>query len=158
QGETDLMNVLFGNILTVNSRQLWETLAVGLPAIAVVLGFFRLFLFTAFDAEMASALGIRSAAWQAFFYLILGSVIVTGIRISGALLTFAYLVIPAYCGLRLSRNMKGVVLWSLAIGPLTTFFGLWASFLFDLPTGPTITALLVAISLAVIAVKNAPRL
>jgi iron/zinc/copper transport system permease protein len=158
QGEVDLMNVLFGNILTVNSRQLWETLAVGIPSIFIVLFFLRSFLFTAFDGEMASALGIRSGRWQAFFYLILGSVIVSGIRISGALLTFAYLVIPAYCGLRLSRTVKGVVAWSLGIGPVATFLGLWASFLFDLPTGPTITALLVVFSLFVIATKSAARL
>jgi len=158
QGEVDLMNVLFGNILTVSSKQLWETLAVGLPAIVAVLYFLRSFVFTAFDAEMASALGIRSGAWQALFYLILGSVIVTGIRMSGALLTFAYLVIPAYCGLRLSRTLKGVVAWSMVIGPVATFFGLWASFLFDLPTGPTITAILVTTALSVIGAKNLARL
>jgi len=158
QGEVELMNVLFGNILTVSARQLWETLAVAVPSVVVVLGFMRSFVFTAFDAEMASALGIRSGAWQAFFYLILGSVIVSGIRISGALLTFAYLVIPAYCGLRLSRSVRGVVAWSLVIGPVATFVGLWASFSLDLPTGPTITALLVLVALGAITAGRMGRL
>lgn len=142
-GEVDLMNVLFGNILTVNNHQLGEAIVVGVPATAIILFFFRSFLFTAFDSEMASTCGFSSGLWQSVFYLLLGGVIVTGIRISGALLTFAYLVIPAYCGLRLSQSMKGVVFYSLVIGPVTTFLGLWASFSWDLPTGPTITAILV---------------
>ena len=151
-GEVDLMNVLFGNILTVNNTQLTEALIVGIPTAGTLLLFFRSFLFTAFDSEMASTCGIAAPRWQALFYFFLGAVIVTGIRISGALLTFAYLVIPAYCGLRLSRSMKGVVLAAVIIGPLATFFGLWASFSWDLPTGPAITAILVVMALVSIAI------
>jgi zinc transport system permease protein len=154
QGEVDLMNVLFGNILTVNHRQLFEALAVAIPSFAVILIFFRHFLFTAFDTEMASACGIHAGVWQTLFYLILGSLIVTGIRTSGAMLTFAYLVIPGYCGLRLSRTMKGVAIISALIGPVCTFFGLWISFAHDLPTGPSITALLVIAALLCLGVDS----
>lgn len=147
QGEVDLMNVLFGNILTVSHHQLLEVLAVAIPSFAAIILFFRHFLFTAFDSEMASACGINSGIWHTLFYLILGSLIVTGIRMSGAMLTFAYLVIPGYCGLRLSRSMKGVAIISALIGPICTFLGLWISFANDLPTGPSITALLVIAAL-----------
>jgi ABC-type Mn2+/Zn2+ transport system permease subunit len=147
QGETDLMNVLFGNILTVNRRQLIETFAVALPCVLVTAVFFRMFMFTAFDREMASACGIKSDLWQAVYFLMLGTVIVVGIRMSGALLTFAYLVIPAYVGLRLSRSLKGVVAWGLLLGPVSTFLGLWLSFAKDLPTGPSVTIILVGFGL-----------
>jgi ABC-type Mn2+/Zn2+ transport system permease subunit len=156
-GEVDLMNVLFGNILTVNDRQLWESLVVSIPSVAVLLFFFRFFIFTSFDPEMASTSGVSTNFWQSLFYFMLGSVIVVGIRMSGALLTFSYLVIPAYCGLRLSKKMKWVVAWSIFLGPVATFLGLWVSFSKDLPTGPAITAVLVAmagLSLAVARIKN----
>jgi len=146
-GEVDLMNVLFGNILTVNDQQLWQSFFVSIPAVAAILFFFRFFLFTSFDPEMASTSGVSSTFWQGLFYLMLGAVIVVGIRMSGALLTFAYLVIPAYCGLRFSRNLKKTVAWSLLIGPIATFLGLWVSFAKDLPTGPSVTAVLVVFAL-----------
>jgi zinc transport system permease protein len=145
-GEVDLMNVLFGNILTVNDHQLWESVWVAVPTVAFILFFFRFFVFTSFDPEMASTIGVSTSFWQASFYLMLGAVIVVGIRMSGALLTFSYLVIPAYCGLRISKKMKWVAAWSVVIGPTATFLGLWISFAHDLPTGPTITAVLVAIA------------
>jgi zinc transport system permease protein len=143
QGEAELLNVLFGNILTVNSRQLWEAAASAILIIGTLVIFFRNFLFTAFDSEMAMSCGISTRLWQSLFYLMLGLSIVVGIRISGAMLTFAYLVIPAYAGLRLSRSVRGVLFWSVLIGPISTFLGLWISFANDLPTGPSITAVLV---------------
>jgi len=89
QGEVDLMNVLFGNILTVNQRQLTETAFVAIPSAVILILILSAFyfIFTAFDREMASACGIRADLWQALYFLMLGSVIVVGIRMSGALLT-----------------------------------------------------------------------
>jgi ABC-type Mn2+/Zn2+ transport system permease subunit len=154
QGETEIMNVLFGNILTVNARQLWEAFGVGIATFLCLVVFFRSLLFSAFDPEMAMTCGLNSALWQALFYVMLGAEIVVGIRMSGALPTFAYLVIPAYAGLRLSRRMSGVVLWSVVVGPISTFIGLWLSFNYDLPTGPTITETLVAAGILSIAACN----
>ncbi len=146
-GEVDLLNVLFGNILTVNKTQLLESLLVSVVCLACCGLFFKSIFFTSFDYEMAKAIGVNTLLWTVLFYFLLGFQIVTSIRLSGALLSFAYLVIPAYCGLRLANSMRNVVITSLLIGPISTFVGLWFSFNFDLPTGASMTAALVIAAL-----------
>lgn len=142
-GEVDLLNILFGNILTVNQVQLYEAIIISTLSILTCGLFFRKIFFTSYDYEMAKAIGIKTLNWTLLFYLFLGLQIVTGIRLSGALLCFAYLVIPAYCGLRIARSIKTVLFLSMLIGPISTFIGLTISFNYDLPTGATITAVLV---------------
>ena len=141
-GETELLNVMFGNILTVHSEDLIKVGITSGLTFATVMFFFRCFLFVSFDPEMAAISGMKASLWHSIFYILLGVMIVVGIQLSGALLTFSYLILPAYVGLKLSKSLKGAVAWSLTLGPIATFFGLWLSFVYDLPSGPSITAVL----------------
>ena len=141
-GESELLNVMFGNILTVHNEDILKASLASGVTLGLLLLFFRSFLFVAFDSEMALISGIKTNIWTSLFYILLGVMVVVGIQLCGALLTFAYLILPAYTGLKLTRSLKGAVALSLVLGPIATFLGLWASFAGDLPSGPAITVVL----------------
>lgn len=140
QGEAHLLDVLSGNILTVNPAQLWW--AAGLCVLAVVLHqlFHKQFLFSAFDADTAQTSGFRVAWWDLFFFLLLGVVVALSIRLAGTLLVFGFLVLPALTGLALSRHLSGIYLIAVGSAMVATVAGLYLSFRMDLPSGPAIVA------------------
>jgi ABC-type Mn2+/Zn2+ transport system permease subunit len=140
QGEGHMLDVLSGDILTVTMSQVWMMIAFGLAAIAIHSLFLKQFLFSAFDAETAQASGIRSAAWDLFFFVILGVVISLSIRLAGTLLTFAFLVMPAVTALLFTQRTGRIFLVAIGAACIATIVGLSLSVKMDVPSGPAIAA------------------
>ena len=142
RGEADILNILFGNILTVPSSLLW--------LMAGVFGFLSLlqylaskeFLISAYDPDMGRALGIPVGIWNMVFYGSLGLAVAVAIRAVGALLTFTLLVAPGACALCLTESLGRAFKIALFLGLIVAAGGIMISYQFDLPTSPTIVALL----------------
>jgi len=60
------------------------------------------------------------------------------VRVAGVLLTFAYLIVPAVCGVMLARTWMRQLVIGWATAALASLLGLWASYRLDLPTGAAI--------------------
>lgn len=140
QGESHLLDVLSGNVLTVDPTQLGWAAGLSITAVIVHLLFHKQFLFSAFDSDTAQAAGYRVAAWDLLFFVLLGTVVALSIRLAGTLLVFGFLVLPALTGLALSRHLTRIYLIAIASATAATVGGLYASFVWDLPSGPAIVA------------------
>lgn len=137
-GDEHLRDLLFGNILTVTPRDIAE-LAIALAVVALThLLFAKEFLFTAFDPESAAAMGYRTRRWETLFTLTLGVTIAFAIRVSGMLLVFALLVMPAVTALLLTKQIRQAFAASAVVGMLPIAAGLWISYIKDLPAPATI--------------------
>ena len=148
RGEAHMMDLLFGNILTVSSHDI-EELAIAAAVVGLIhLLFAKEFLFVAFDPESAAAMGYRTRRWEILFYLTLGLTIAFAIRVSGVLLVFALLVMPAVTALMLTRRIKTAFATSAVVGMLPVGVGLWLSFVKDLPSAATIVLLSFVLMLA----------
>ena len=81
---------------------------------------------------------MRVRLWDFLFYAAFAVVVVVFVRVAGVLLTFAYLIVPAVCGATLAQPWMHRLLigWGVAAG--ASLLGLWASYVFDLPTGAAI--------------------
>lgn len=137
-GEAHLLEVLSGNVLTVTTGQI---LLIGVLGMGVAVAgwlFGRMLLFVSFDPETARTLGIRTWVWDLMFYVFLGLAISFGIRIAGALLVFVFLVIPPVTGLVASDKLKNIFAVAIGSSVLAALIGLYASFMLDLPSGPSI--------------------
>ncbi len=145
RGEADILNILFGNILTVPSSLLWTMGAVfGVLSLLQYLAS-KEFLISAYDPDMGRTLGVRVELWNMIFYGALGVAVAVAIRTVGALLTFTMLVAPGAAALCLTGRLSRAFKVALAFGVLAAIAGVVVSYQYDLPTGPTIVAILVGI-------------
>jgi zinc transport system permease protein len=140
KGMDDVKELLDGNIITVSTHDL-----VVMTALFAIVGlihflFYKQFLFTSFDPEMASTQNYRTRGWELLFYLLLGLTISVGIQYAGLLAVFAYLVIPAVTGLMVARRMPTAFLVACGSALVSTFLGFCWAITGDLPTSPPIIA------------------
>ena len=91
--------------------------------------------------------------WDFLFYAAFALVVVSFVRVAGVLLTFAYLIVPAVCGVMLARRWMGRLAIGCGIAAVASLLGLWASYQLDLPTGAAIVCacglLLIIVSVSV---------
>lgn len=149
-GEARSLNVLFGNILSVQTGELLALAAAFTVIAALHFVFYKEFLFVAFDFETAQAMGLRAQFWNLLFYLTLGIAIGLSIRSMGVLLVFAFLVVPAVTARLLARSMAGMFTLAALFGGLSVPLGLYAAYRIDLPTGTAVAATTVAFLLSVL--------
>ena len=142
RGEGDILNVLFGNILTVPLPLLWGMVVAFSLVLAIQYLAYKEFLIIAYDPDMARALGIRVALWNTIFYVTVGVAVAIAIRGVGALLTFTLLVAPGAAALCLAERLAVAFAIATVSSVAATLGGIFVSYWFDLPTGPTIVALL----------------
>lgn len=150
-GEADILNLFFGNILAVTPGQI-ERLAWVFGLVGLIhLTFSKRLLQPPVPAGQPSAFLPKQMIWNLFFYLTLALVIAVAIRTAGVLLVFSDLIIPAAVALLFAERLRPLVFISVVVGVLSNLAGLYASYRFDLPSGPSIVASLgVFLALAMI--------
>jgi len=145
-GDSDIQEVLFGNILSVSWGKI-TTLAIVFGSIALVqVVFFRKFfgLTRSFENGENHLIGIFNI-WNFLFYISIGLAIVYAVKINGVIPVFSFLIIPAVSAIMLTKKNTSVFIISLVISVLASFFGLLFSFKKDFPAGSSIVAILGAI-------------
>jgi len=142
-GDSDIQEVLFGNILSVSWSQI-STLGIVFGIIALVqFVFFNKFfgLTKSFENGENHLIGIFNI-WNFLFYISIGLAIVFAVKINGVIPVFSFLIIPAVSAIMLSKNNLAVFIIALIISILASFFGLLFSFKKDFPAGSSIVAVL----------------
>ena len=142
-GDSDIQEVLFGNILSVSWEQI-TTLGIVFGAIALMhLVFFRKFfaLTESFENGENHLVGIFNI-WNFLFYISIGLAIVFAVKINGVIPVFSYLIIPAVSAILISKNKITVIIIAFIISIVAGFFGLNFSFHYDFPAGSSIVTVL----------------
>src|SRR5438105_1730597 len=142
-GDSDIQEVLFGNILSVSWGQI-STLGIVFGVIALLqLVFFRKFfaLTKSFELGENHLIGIFNF-WNFLFYISIGLAIVFAVKINGVIPVFSFLIIPAVSAIMMTKNNTAVFVIALFISILASFFGLNFSFHYDFPAGSSIVAIL----------------
>ena len=142
-GDSDIQEVLFGNILSVSWGQI-GTIGIVFGVIALLqLVFFNKFfgLTKSFENGENHLIGIFNI-WNFLFYISIGLAIVFAVKINGVIPVFSFLIIPAVSAIMLTKNNFAVFIIALIISVLASFFGLNFSFHYDFPAGSSIVAIL----------------
>src|SRR6201986_4327561 len=142
-GDSDIQEVLFGNILSVSWEQI-TTLGIVFGVIILMhLIFFKKFfaLTESFENGENHLIGIFNI-WNFLFYISIGLAIVFAVKINGVIPVFSYLIIPAVSAILISKNKITVIIIAFIISMLAGFFGLNFSFHYDFPAGSSIVAVL----------------
>jgi zinc/manganese transport system permease protein len=141
-GDSDIQEVLFGNILSVNIKEITITSIVFSALILMHFIFRKKFfeLTKSFEVGKIEKKGFN--IWNFLFYISIGLSIVFAVGISGVIPVFSYLIIPSVCAIILARSNKAVVIVAMLVSFLGSFVGLNISFHFDFPAGSSIVATL----------------
>jgi zinc transport system permease protein len=128
-------SVLFGSLLTVTDADLLLLLTVGVLVAILLLRQYNRLLLDSLNPPLSSVAGNDSAFLEYFFALLLTVAIVVSLKIIGALLVEALVVVPAAAARNVARGARSYLLWSVAIAFLAGAGGLGISTQLLVPTG-----------------------
>lgn len=146
----DLMSYLFGSLVAVSREDIIIISILGFFIIGSVILLYRELFSITFDDEAAAVLGIPVKWINFYFTLLTALVIALSVRVVGALLISALMVIPAAVGLQLATSFKSTFVIAIAVALFSVITGIYTSFIFDLAPGGTIV--LIASSILMIAI------
>lgn len=147
----DLSAYLFGDILAISWTDV-ATVWIGAVLVAGLLAWRWQGLVTAtVNEELAQASGVDPARERLVLTLALALTVALSIKIVGALMIAAMLIIPPAAARPLSRSPEAMAVTAGLIGALAVLGGLVASLYLDTPAGPSIvTAAFVAFALTLL--------
>jgi len=134
----DLMGLLFGDILAVTRLDI-AMIYCGGGAVLCVLALIWRHLFAAtVSQDLAAGEGLQPDRSDLVFMLLTSVVIAISLKIIGALLITALLIIPAAAARRLSASPEQMAVVAALTGSASVTGGLYASLHYDTPSGPSI--------------------
>ncbi len=137
----DLTAYLFGDILAVSRGDL---LVIGAGS-ALVLGLlvwrWSGLLTATVSEDLAHASGVHPARERLVLTLALAVVVAVALKVVGALLIAAMLIVPAAAARSLARTPEAMAVLAVGLGGLAVLGGLQASLAWDTPAGPSIVAI-----------------
>jgi zinc/manganese transport system permease protein len=134
-----LDSLLFGSFLGISPSQVLALLLVAVSALLVLAAIGRRLLFASVDPVVATAAGIPVQRTSMLFLLLLAGCVAEVAQITGALLVFALLVLPAAAAREVtSRPVAGIVVASF-LALAASWIGLTISFYSNFPTGLWVT-------------------
>ncbi len=150
-------SVLFGSLLTVTDGDLALLILVGVVVFALLIWQYNRLLLDSLHPPLASASGGNSAFLEYFFALLVTVSIVVSLKIIGALLVEALVVVPAAAARNVARGTRNYLLWSVAVAFLAGAGGLGISTRLLVPTGGAVVLAVSAIFFVTLAVGRFAR-
>ena len=147
----DLTALLFGDVLSVTSTDIYLSLGFGGLALAIGFVLRRVLILTSFDREMAMAMGLPVFWLETLLLMLITLAIVVSLRAVGNVLVLAMFVTPAATARLLVDDMDRMMPLSAVLGAAAGVIGLYVSWHTDLAAGGTIvltaTSLFMAVAL-----------
>jgi zinc/manganese transport system permease protein len=158
RGSEHVEELLSGSLLWVTWPEIIKT-GIIYAIIGVVHWFLRGRFFTiSLDSGEAKRRGWSVAGWDFLFYALFGVVVTSSVAIAGVLVVFSFLVIPAVIAFLFTAQPGRLLAIAWSSGTAATLLGLYASYVTDFPTGPTVVcAFALALVLAFLVRRLRPR-
>lgn len=156
-----LENVLFGSVLTVSAQDLLVLGVVALLVLGLALPLYNRIILASFNPQLAAVRGVAVKTLDYLFVVLVTLVTVAAVKVIGAILVGALLVIPAAAARLVSQSLKGFFWVSVLIATLSTLLGILMPIVFDLPVPSGAAIILVSglcFALAALARALVPRL
>ncbi len=128
-----LDTVMFGSILTVNDTDMNVLLVTALITAFVALPLYNRMLLASLNPSLAHVRGINVHLLEYVFVLLITILTVACVKIVGAVLVEALLLIPAAAARNLNRSIRGFVIWSVIFSTASCLIGIYAPMRWDLP-------------------------
>ncbi|WP_248638155.1 iron/manganese ABC transporter permease subunit SitD [Citrobacter koseri] len=145
QSEVHLDHILFGDMLGVSISDILQTALIAL-GIALIIGLkWKDFLLHAFDPHQAKASGLNTALLHYGLLCMIALTIVATLKSVGIILSISLLIAPGAIAILLTRRFARALMLAVTLSVVTSFLGVYLSFLLDSAPAPTIVVLFTAI-------------
>lgn len=132
-------SLLFGSFLGITGDQVWVLLAVSAGVLAVLAVVGRPLLFASVDPDVAAGRGVPVRLLSTAFLVLLGAAAAETSQITGTLLVFALLVMPAATAQTLTARPAASLALSVLIAVTVTWLGLITAYYSPYPIGFYVT-------------------
>lgn len=135
----NLEDLLFGQILAVSSVDVAVIFTLFLIVLSILFIFFKQILFYSFDPIGAEVRNLNVTFLNYLFLIILSLSIVGSLQTVGIVLVLSMLLIPAGAAKLVSKTFTSSIGFSALFGGVSSVSGLYFSYYFNLPSGPTMS-------------------
>ncbi len=142
QTDVHLDHILFGDMLGVSWSDVGQTAVIALIATGAIGIFRRDLLLHAFDPQHAQAIGMPVKLLHYGLLSILSLTIVGALKAVGIIIAIAMLIAPGAIAYLLTDRFERMLLVSVLVAVLSSFFGVYLSFFIDSAPAPTIVLLM----------------
>lgn len=142
--QVNLDEILFGDILGVNSQDVWRTLTITAVVLLLTKLFYKELEFYTFDPVGARACGLPVKSLYFGLICAITLTIVASMQTVGVLLVMSLLVGPAITSYLLVKELFQMMLLGSIIGASSSIIGMYCSYYFDLPSGAAIVMVIFA--------------
>lgn len=147
QSRLDLLDLLFGDILSVTWSDVGRTAIISLAILVCIKLFYKELLFFTFDRVGAEASGLPVQWINLGMMAGITLALIAGMRIVGVILVVSLMVGPATTAYLLVKELHWMMILGAAIGVFASVSGMYTSYFLDLPSGPTIALIVFALFL-----------
>lgn len=134
----DLLNLLFGSILSVDKSALTLVAIVSSISMLVLAVIYRPLMLESIDPLFLRAVNGKGTLWHIIFLILVVMNLVAGFQALGTLMSVGLMMLPAISARLWQKSMGGILLIAAIIAVLCGYIGLLLSFYIDLPSGPAI--------------------
>lgn len=134
-----LIGLLFGTFLGISDSQVTTLFVVAMAALTVLAAIARPLFFATVDPAVARARGVPVGVVSTVFLVLLGCAAAEVSQITGALLVFALLVMPAAAAQQLTARPALSFTLTIVFGLATVWMGLGAAYFSIYPVGFFVT-------------------
>ena len=134
----DLMSLLFGDLLSVTTTDLWVIYTGAIVALALLATLWKSLISITVEPELANVEGVNVTRARTALMIITALVIAIAMKIVGVLLITALLIIPAAAARRISATPESMAIIASLAAMISVVSGLAASWFIDTPAGPSI--------------------
>ena len=142
---SDLSSYLFGDILAVSRGDLGFVWGGAVVVLALLVWRWNGLLTATLNEDLAHASGVNPGRERLILTLALAVVVAVALKVVGALLIAAMLIIPAAAARALSRTPEAMAAFAVVLGAAASLLGLALSLWQDTPAGPSIVTAACAI-------------
>ena len=134
----DLMNILFGSILAVDTTALVLVVATATATLVGMAAIYRPLVVECFNPGFLAAMGVRGSLYHYLFLALAVLNMVAGFQALGTLMALGLILLPAVAASFWAREVWSMTLVAAPMGLASALIGLLVSFHAGLPSGPVI--------------------
>jgi len=154
----DIYSYLFGSILSITQDEAILSTGIAILVVTVIILFYNEWFLISFDRDFAKTKGINIFINDLVFVVLQALVIVTGVKIVGAMLMSSLIIFPAVSSLQIVGRFKSMLIASVLMSVFSVICGIFISFVLNTPAGATIVCLNALVFLICLALNRILKL